>query len=108
MAGHIARNPAAAIVRYLELRGGTVTHYDFRAATFDKVNLDLMRATRYPWMASRISAKDAIRIIDRAGSAPWAATRLDAQLKKADPLLVDGPYDEATALWDHFWEQAAP
>ena len=104
VAGHIVRDPAAAIVRYLELHGGTVTHYDFRAAAFDEVNPDLIRATRSPWMGSRISAKDAIWIIDRAGSAPWAAIPLDAQLKKADPLVVNGLYDKATALWDHFWD----
>jgi hypothetical protein len=104
VAGHVVRNPAHAIVRYLDQHGGTVTHYDFRAATFDQINPDLIRATRSPWMGSRISAKEAAWIIDRGTSAPWAAIPLDAQLKEADPLADSGLYDQAEALWEHFWE----
>jgi hypothetical protein len=44
VAGHVVHNPAHAIVEYLEQHGGTVTRYDFRAATFDQINLDLIRA----------------------------------------------------------------
>jgi hypothetical protein len=73
VAGHVVRNPAHAIVEYLEEHGGTVTHYDFRAATFQQINLDLIRATRSPWMGSRISAKEAAWLIDRGTIAPWAA-----------------------------------
>ena len=104
VAGHVVRDPAHAIVQYLEQHGGTVTHYDFRAATFSGINLDLIRATRSPWMGSRISAKDAAWLIDRGTTAPWAAIPLDARLKKADPLTVDGLYDRAAALWEHFWD----
>ena len=104
VAGHVVRDPAHAIVQYLEQHGGTVTHYDFRAATFSGINLDLIRATRSPWMGSRISAKDAAWLIDRGTTAPWAAIPLDARLKKADPLTVDGRYDRAAALWEHFWD----
>ena len=104
VAGHVVRNPAHAIVEYLEQHGGTVTHYDFRAATFSQINLDLTRATRSPWMGSRISAKEAAWLIDRGTTAPWAAIPLDAQLKEADPLAVDGLYDRAAALWEHFWD----
>ena len=104
VAGHVVRDPAHAIVQYLEQHGGTVTHYDFRAATFGQVNLDLIRATRSPWMGSRISAKEATWLIDRGTTAPWAAIPFDAQLKEADPLAVDGLYDRAAALWEHFWD----
>ena len=104
VAGHVVRDPAHAIVQYLEQHGGTVTHYDFRAATFSGINLDLIRATRSPWMGSRISAKDAAWLIDRGTTAPWAAIPLDARLKQADPLTVDGLYDRAAALWEHFWD----
>ena len=55
-------------------------------------------------MGSRISAKDAAWIIDRGSTAPWAAIPLDALLKEADPLAVDGLYDRAAALWEHFWD----
>ena len=104
VAGHVVRNPAYAIADYLEQHGGTVTHYDFRAGTFDQVNPDLIRATRSPWMGSRISAKEAAWLIDRGTTAPWAAIPLDAQLKDADPLAMDGLYDRAAALWEHFWD----
>jgi len=104
VAGQVVRNPAHAIVEYLERHGGTVTHYDFQAATFDQINLDLVRATRSPWMGSRISAQQAAWIIDRGTTAPWAAIPLDAQLKDADPLAVDGLYDRAAILWEHFWD----
>jgi hypothetical protein len=102
--GRVVRDPAHAIVRYLERHGGTVIHYDFRAATFDQINLDLVRATRSPWMGSRISAKEAAWIIGRGIIAPWAAIPLDAQLKEADPLAEGGLYDQAAALWEHFWD----
>src|SRR6516162_6193301 len=104
VAGHVVRNPAHAIVQYLDQHAGTVTHYDFRAATFSQINLDLIRATRSPWMGSRISAKEAAWIIDRGTFAPWAAIPIDAQLKEADPLAVDGLYDRAAVLWEHFWD----
>ena len=104
VAGQVVRNPAHAIVEYLERHGGTVTHYDFQAATFDQINLDLVRATRSPWMGSRISAQQAAWIIDRGTTAPWAAIPLDAQLKEADPLAADGLYDRAAVLWEHFWD----
>ena len=104
VAGHAVRDPALAIVQYLDQHGGTVTHYDFRAATFSQINLDLIRATRSPWMGSRISAKQAAWLIDRGTTAPWAAIPLDALLKEADPLAVDGLYDRAAVLWEHFWD----
>ena len=104
VAGHVVGNPAHAIVRYLDQHGGTVTHYDFRAATFGQINPDLIRATRSPWMGSRISAKEAAWIIDCGSSAPWAAIPLEAQLKEADPLAEGGLYDRAAALWEHFWD----
>ena len=55
-------------------------------------------------MGSRISAKEAAWLIDRGTTAPWASLPLDAQLKDADPLAVDGLYDRAAALWEHFWD----
>jgi hypothetical protein len=104
VAGRVVSNPAHAIVRYLEQHGGTVTHYDFRAATFSQINADLVRATRSPWMGSRISAREAAWMIDRGTTAPWTGIPLDAQLKDADPLAAGGLYDRAAALWDHFWD----
>lgn len=102
--GHVVRDPADAVADYLARFGGTVTHYDFLAGTFDQIDPDLVRATRSPWMGSRISAKEAAWLIDRGATAPWAAIPLDAQLKDADPLAIDGLYDRASALWEHFWD----
>jgi hypothetical protein len=102
--GRVVRDPADAIADYLRQYGGTVAHYDFRAGTFDQIDPDLIRATRSPWMGSRISAKEAAWLIDRGTTAPWAAIPLDAQLKDADPRATDGLYDRAAALWEHFWD----
>ena len=55
-------------------------------------------------MGSRISMKEAAWLIDRGTTAPWAAIPLDARLKDADPLAIDGLYDRAALLWEHFWE----
>lgn len=55
-------------------------------------------------MGSRISAKEGAWLIDRGTTAPWAPIPLDAQLKDADPLAMDGLYDRAAALWEHFWD----
>ena len=55
-------------------------------------------------MGSRISAQQAAWFIGRGTTAPWTAIPLDAQLKEADPLAVDGLYDRAAVLWEHFWD----
>lgn len=55
-------------------------------------------------MGSRISMKEAAWLIERGTTAPWAAIPLDAQLKDADPLAIDGLYDRAAVLWEHFWD----
>jgi hypothetical protein len=52
-------------VQYLDQHGGTVTRYGFRAGTFGQINLDLIRATRSPWMGSRICVKEAAWIVGR-------------------------------------------
>lgn len=104
VAGHVVRDPAYAIAGYLERHGGTVAHYDFLAGTFAQIDPGLIRATRSPWMGSRISAIEAAWLIDRGITAPWAAIPLDAQLTDADPLVVNGLYDRAAALWEHFWD----
>jgi Family of unknown function (DUF6308) len=108
VAGHVVRNPAHAVVQYLQQHGGTVTHYDFKAATSHQINAELVRATRSPWMGSRISAKQAAWFIDRETTAPWEKVPLDAQLKDADPLVVDGLYDRSAFLWEHFWDARPP
>jgi Family of unknown function (DUF6308) len=97
-------NPAGAVMQYLEQHGGTVAHYDLVAGTFEQVNLSLIRATRSPWMGSRISAGQAAWFIDRGSTAPWSVIPVGAELKQADPLVEGGLYDRGTALWEHFWD----
>lgn len=108
VAGRVVSDPACAVAQYLKLHGGTVTHYDFQAASFSEINLDLIRATRSPWMGSRISAAEATWFIDRGASAPWDTIPRGAQLKDADPLAVNDLYDRATESWEHFWEARPP
>ena len=108
VAGHVVPNPAHAVLQYLRQHGGTVTHYDFKAATSLEINAELVRATRSPWMGSRVSAKEAAWFIDRGTTAPWENIPHDAQLKDADPLVVDGLYDRSALLWEHFWEARPP
>ena len=108
VAGHVVPNPAHAVVQYLQQHGGTVTNYDFKAATSPQINAELVRATRSPWMGSRISAKQAAWFIDRETTAPWETVPLDAQLKDADPLVADGLYDKSALLWEHFWDARPP
>ena len=108
VAGHVVPDPAHAVVQYLQQHGGTVTNYDFKAATSPQINAELVRATRSPWMGSRISAKQAAWFIDRETTAPWETVPLDAQLKDADPLVADGLYDKSALLWEHFWDARPP
>jgi Family of unknown function (DUF6308) len=89
---------------YLELHRGTVKHYDFHAGTFQHVDQRLIKATRSPWMGSRISRTQEEWFIDRGHTAPWADVQADAQLADADPVAAGGLYDRAEALWDHFWK----
>lgn len=58
VAGRMIGNPLVAVISYLRERPGTVRHYDFIAGTSDKVTAELIKATRMPWMASRITARE--------------------------------------------------
>ena len=58
VAGRTIGNPLPAVIAYLKEHPGTVTHYDFVAGTSGEVTAGLIKATRMPWMASRISARE--------------------------------------------------
>jgi len=105
VAGRTIGNPLAAVTDYLKKHYGTVRHYDFIAGTSDEVTADLVKATRMPWMASRISARQETWFIARGSSrsAPWDSVTPDALLQHADAAQPGGLYDAASALWDHFW-----
>jgi Family of unknown function (DUF6308) len=104
VAGRVVRDPVHAVVMYLEEHGGTVTHYDFPAGSFYQIDHRLIKATRSPWMGSRISRTQEDWFIDRGSTAPWADVQTDAQLRDADPAAASGLYDRAEVLWEHFWD----
>lgn len=106
VAGRTIDNPLVAVARYLVEHPGTVVHYDFAAGTSEEVTSQLVRATRRPWMNSRISAAEETWFIERARSAPWGLVAPDAQLRDADPTRPGKLYDAASTLWDHFWSDA--
>ena len=49
----VVRDPAYAIADYLERHGGTVTHYDFRAGTFDRQGRAAALGAAVPPLAAR-------------------------------------------------------
>jgi hypothetical protein len=105
VAGRTVGNPLGAITEYLKKHSGTIRHYDFIAGTNNEVTAELIRATRMPWMASRISAREEFWFIEHARSAPWGLVAPDAALQDADAARVGELYDAASALWDHFWSE---
>lgn len=105
--GRTVPNPAAAVARYLVDHAGTVMNYDALAGSRRVIDSDVIRATRRPWMNSRISADEGEWFIERGRSAPWDLVPEDVKLKDADASVAGGPYDAATVLWDHF-RSAAP
>jgi hypothetical protein len=103
VAGRTIGDPFVAVIAYLREHPGTVRHYDFLAGTSDEVTAELIKATRMPWMASRITVREEGWFIERGGCAPWGSVAPHALLHDADAGQPDGLYDAASALWDHFW-----
>lgn len=105
VAGQTIGNPLAAVAGYLKNHHGTVTHYDLIAGTSGEVTAELIKATRMPWMASRISGRQEAWFIERASSAPWDLVAPHALLQDADAAQPGGLYDAASTLWDYFWTE---
>jgi hypothetical protein len=93
VAGRTIGDPLAAVIAYLREHSGTVERYDFIAGTSDEVTAGLIKATRMPWMASRITAREEAWFIERARCAPWDLVAPDALLRDADAAQPDGLYD---------------
>lgn len=106
LAGETIGNPFAAVVRYLVEHQGTVTNYDLIPGESDEVTSQMIRATRRPWMNSRISSDEEGWFIEQARGAPWDLVPPEAQLRDADPTVAGGLYDRASRLWEHFWDAA--
>jgi hypothetical protein len=64
--------------------------YEFIAGTSDEVTPGLIKATRMPWMASRITAREDAWFIERARCAPWDLVAPDALPRDADAAQPDG------------------
>ena len=74
VAGRTIGNPLLAVIAYLKEHPGTVTYYDFIAGTSGEVTAGLIKATRMPWMASRISAREEAWFIERGSPAARPGT----------------------------------
>lgn len=57
-------------------------------------------------MYSRISEKQLIWFVERATCAPWPPT--DADLRRAEPNIRNGLYDQLEAFYRHFENDAPP
>ena len=90
VAGRTIGDPLAAVIAYLREHSGTVERYDFIAGTSDEVTAELIKATRMPWMASRITAREEAWFIEHARSAPWDLVAPNALLRDADAAQPDG------------------
>jgi hypothetical protein len=103
--GRTIGNPFLAVIAYLKQHAGTVRHYDFVAGTSGEIMAGLVKATRMPWMGSRISAREEAWFIERGSArrAPWDLVAPGALLRDADPAQPGGLYDRASELWAHFW-----
>lgn len=100
--GKQVQEPAVRVLAYLECHDGTVSHYDLGGFDRGAVSAELIRATRRPWMGSRISRVEERWFIEHSADARWSGVPAGAQLAAADPLVADGLYDAAERLWLHF------
>lgn len=106
VAGVTVTNPIAGVLAYLADHGGTVANYDLLAGSTTNVTEDVIRATRRPWMNSRISAAEGAWFIEMASSAPWDLVPPAASLVDAPAAIAGGLYDDALTLWNCFSRNA--
>ena len=104
IAGMRIERPEERVKAYLAEYPDTIRRYDGTAGTFAEVTVELIAATRV--LRSRISHDEATWFIERAATAPWDTIDADALLTDADPCVVGGLYDRASALYAHFRAQA--
>lgn len=84
--------------------GRTITRYDLPGPG-DPTTLTRDEVARTHAVYSRISEKQLIWFLERATSAPWPPT--DADLRRAEPNIRGGLYDQLEAFYRHF-ENDAP
>lgn len=99
------RDGLTSVLSYLGRHHGTVDHFDLFEPwdpAARQVDRDLIRATRTPWMNSRISNEEMHWFIRRSKTAPWSSVRPLADLRDADPCKTGELWDKADALYGHF------
>ncbi|WP_433285543.1 DUF6308 family protein [Micromonospora sp. CA-244673] len=105
VAGRVIRDPLATFVGYCQNHGGTLQRYDGLAGSSPSLTPQLIKATRWPWMNSRISRKQEEHLLRHSDSAPWQDVPVDARLHDADPLEPDGGYARMLRLYEHFFQE---
>lgn len=103
IAGRIIEDPLTPFIAYCRRNGGTIRNYDWLAGSSPVLTPQLIRATRSPWMGSRISREQELRLLRLSENAPWSDVADDAHLKDADPVEVGGLYARAVRLYQHFF-----
>ena len=100
VAGRVVPDPMEIWQDYSR-RTRTLHGYDL-AGTGDPAILTASEVERTRIIASRISRKECVRLVNRAAEAPWAFVAVDADLADADPSRRGGLFDQAAALYWHF------
>jgi hypothetical protein len=103
VAGRIIEDPLTSFIAYCQRNGGTIRNYDWLAGSSSVLTPRLIKATRSPWMGSRISHEQELHLLRLSETAPWSDVADDAHLKDADPVEVDGLYVRAVRLYQHFY-----
>lgn len=104
IAGQTQADAVGAVEGYLGRHGGTVMNFDYLERSPNLITNAVVKATRSPWMGSRISNSQRDWFVDRAASAPWTAVPEEAKLIEADPVGNPASYDVAVDLYRHFFD----
>lgn len=94
----------SVIAGYIDGHSGTVRAYDLFPVPVSarRVDLAIVAATRK--MNSKISHAQAGWFTAVAVAAPWDLVPVSADLRQADPEIAGGLWDDAAALYSHFYE----
>ena len=106
LAGRTVRDAVGVVGRYVDRHGGTIEHYDYVDRDPNVLTPGLVKATRSPWMGSRISRTQEEWFIEQARTAPWDRVPPDSRLCDADPINRPGFYDDVGSLYRHFADGA--
>ncbi|SIN35746.1 hypothetical protein [Micromonospora cremea] len=104
VAGRIIEDSLTPFIAYCQRNGGTIRNYDWLADSSLVLTPKLIKATRSPWMGSRISHEEGLHLLRLSETAPWQAVADGAHLGDADPVQVDGLYARALQLYHHFYD----